>query len=716
MSDIQNDDAEFNPAGGAILSAGEQPDMTEARRRLVANMQANVKADKARWKKEFDQMKKNMRHVREGTSQEAFRHGKKYVANITNRYINSRVAKLYAKNPKVTYEKRLRRNFRFWDEDPAKLEAIYAKFSSGMPLDQNDIQIIMDFQEGTARMNMYDGIGDTLVKAVNYYLTEQKPKFKTQMKQLIRRTLICKVGYVKAGYQRELQRRADNQAQIDDITLKLQNMQTIAGKMQDGEITQEDPEMETLRLQLEQLQNDPGAMEVIREGLVFDFPRSNQIIPGSDCENLVGFIGASRVTHESYYTADEIKAMYPEANLEAGNFAAYERRSQNVEDGYKAVNGYGVGRDLHRMYGCVWEYYDRNTGMVYTMLEGHHDFLEEPSKPNVEVEGFYPIYALVFNGIEDDETIYPKADAELIMPMQDEWNRAREGLREHRQAGRPRYAMGKGMLENEDKTALQNLGAHQTIELNLGDKKISDVIGAIPTVGVDQNLYTTAHLTEDMNLVLGVQESSMGATSGVTATEVADAAASQMSSIESNIDDLDDFMTEFARDAGQILMLNSSKELIEEIVGPGAIWPEMEATRAQVVKELYVEIEAGSSGKANKAVELNNFERMTPLLTQWPGLNKMRMLKEFIRRLDDRLNPAEFVDDNAMSVVAMNALKIPPSALGNPGAGGEAPPAAGPGAGASGVPEQQGAMGAQNDPGANNFDQPSGSIAPMGVQ
>ena len=164
MSDDQ-DYGTYNQVNTQVESH-DQPDMTEARRVLVQKMQANVKADKARWKKDFDQMKKNMTHAKEGTSQEAFHHGKKYIANIINRYINSRVAKLYAKNPKVTYEKRQRRNFKIWDGDPKKLDMIYQKFATGMPLDPMDIALIQDFQEGTALMNMYEGIGDTLVKGI----------------------------------------------------------------------------------------------------------------------------------------------------------------------------------------------------------------------------------------------------------------------------------------------------------------------------------------------------------------------------------------------------------------------------------------------------------------------------------------------------------------------------------------------------------------------
>lgn len=671
----------------------EDDDVPEARRQLVQDLQKNVKADKQHFKKQFDRMREDMRWAKDGTSQEAFRSGRKYVANIIQRFLTTRVAKLYAKNPKAYYTKRSRREFQYWDGRMETIQAVVERAAMGqiMPMDQ---MILEDFQQGMALSKLYDGMGDTLVNLFNYYLKEQKPKVKTQMKQLVRRTLTCGVGYVKIGYQRELQRRQDAQAQIDDITLKLQTFQRMAENLQSGDIEQDDPEVEVMRLQMQQIMDDPSTMEVIREGLVFDFPKSTMIIPGLDCEHLQGFIGASRVTHEIFMTPDEIQEIYG-VKLERGSFTAYEKKANIKEGGYQTADSRSVNSDLCRMHARLWEYYCKNTGLVYTMVEGYPDFLEEPGKPNVEVEGFYPIYALVFNGIEDEKEIYPKSDVRNMIHMQDEWNRSREGQREHRQAARPRYVAPRGALEEEDKRVLRGTSAHEVAEISMGQQtKIGEVIQQVPSAGVDPNLYETSHLMQDMNIVVGANESSFGSTGNSTATEVADAANTTMSTIESNIDDMDDFLTEIARDGGQILMLNASIDKVKEIVGPGSVWPESEFTREKVADEMYLDVEAGSSGKANKALEIANFERINPSMLQLPGLNKQRWLKEGIKRLDDKLNPEEFIDDS-LSTVAMNALRIPSG--GSP----------------ENNPDQQGLNGGQNAPNAQ--EEPTGSVAPMGA-
>lgn len=694
---LDQDEGQYQAASTGSGSSTEAAEVPEARRKLVQQQLGNIKSAKIHHGPAFKRIREDMEMAKNGTSQKHFAGNKKYVANIVQSFLKTRVAKLYAKNPKAYYSKRPRREFAYWDGSVEQISAVVERVSmmAGMPPDPMDQRILDDFKNGTALSKLYDGMGDTLVKTFNYFLKEQKPKFKTQMKQLVRRTLTCGVGYMKIGYQRELQRRTEAQAAIDDITLKMQNMQRIAEGVQAGDITEDSPEMEELRLQIQQLEQDPSTLEVIREGLVFDFPRTLAIIVDTACENLQGFIGAGWIAHEIYMTPEEVKEIY-NVDLKKGSFTAYEKKANINDSGYQAARSENVNDDLRRMSACIYEYYDKKTGMVYALCEGYADYLEEPSTPNVEVEGFFPVYALMFNGIEDEKEIYPKSDVRLMMPMQDEWNRAREGLREHRQAKRPRYVAPRGALEEADKRVLRGLAAHETAEITMGQNtKISEVLQEVPSAGVDPNLYGTEHLMTDMQLVVGAQESSMGATGGATATEVNNAESSTMSTTESNIDDMDDFFTEIARDGGQILMLNTSTDKVKEIVGEGAVWPESEFTRDKVAKELFLEIEAGSSGKANKAVDIANFERLNPAMLQIPGLNKTAWLKEGIKRLDDKLDPDDFLDEGTLSVVAMNAQKLPMP--GDPGA----------------TPEQQGGNGGQNAPNAG--EEPTGQPAAMGA-
>ena len=55
-------------------------------------------------------------------------------------------------------------------------------------------------------------------------------------------------------------------------------------------------------------------------------------------------------------------------------------------------------------------------------------------------------------------------------------------------------------------------------------------------------------------------------------------------------------------------------ETVRRIVGPGAVWPEL--TRQDIADEIFLEIEAGSSGKPNRAQDLANLERILSILIQ----------------------------------------------------------------------------------------------------
>ena len=148
-----------------------------------------------------------------------------------------------------------------------------------------------------------------------------------------------------------------------------------------------------------------------------------------------------------------------------------------------------------------------------------------------------------------------------------------------------------------------------------------------------------------------------------------------------------------ARASSQVLLKEMSPERVTEIVGPGALWPEM--TLAQIADELYLDVEAGSSGKPNQAVEINNWQQMMPFLIQMPGINPMWLARETIRRLDDRLDLTEAIAAGMPSIVMQNQAQQP----------GPADPANNPNA--------QGAEGASNAP-AGPSEQQGGSDPAFG--
>ena len=84
------------------------------------------------------------------------------------------------------------------------------------------------------------------------------------------------------------------------------------------------------------------------------------------------------------------------------------------------------------------------------------------------------------------------------------------------------------------------------------------------------------------------------------------------------------------------------------------MWPQI--TAQDVADELMLEIEAGSSGRPNKAMEIGNMERLTPLLLQIPGIKPDWLAKQLIQRLDDRIDPTDAIAAGLPSMVTQNVM------------------------------------------------------------
>lgn len=358
------------------------------------------------------------------------------------------------------------------------------------------------------------------------------------------------------------------------------------------------------------------------------------------------------------------------------------------EDGNRTFTEKGEG--LIR----VWKYYDKPSGLVYYVADGYDDFLREPAPPDVFVENFWPVYALTFNEVESEDQLFPPSDVALLRDMNNEVNRSRQGKREHREAARPRWFYPNGAIDEEDVTRVSKVKPFDAIGLNIDPATdMSKVFQAMPVPGVDPNLYDVNEVMNDAQIVVGTQEAQLGATSNSTATEAAIAAGSANTTDSSSVDDLDSFMTTLARAAGQILLREMSEETVKQKVGPGAAWPHLEL--ADIADELFLEVEAGSMGKPNQAVEVKNWKEMLPLLIQMGGIKPLWLARETLRRLDDKMDLTEATAEGIPSIAALNQVKQPAAA------------------GAEQNPVAQGGKGANNAEKGPSETQP-GSDAPMG--
>lgn len=679
-----------------------QPEPSEARAAFVEQWQKRIRKAKAHWSRDFRRILLNMEMAKLGSNGE-WRRGKNYTANIIQRHVNGRVATLYAKNPRVVAKRREQLDFAIWDGTQEMLQVALETMRVN-PADPNNVALIQDIVQGLQRKKMFNKIGKTLEILFHYYLDEQSQNFKQQAKQAVRRSQVTGVAYCKLGYQRILEKRPEITSQIEDATNKLATIEALSADLADGVIQQEDAAAEELRIMLKDLQEQPSI--VTREGLVFTWPKTKDVIVDPNCVQLNGFIGADWIAVEMMLTPQKVQEVWqvdvskgvgvPTSDGGSGTIAV------NTADGSgQEANGKKRSDKVR-----VWEVQDKRTGMVFVIAEGWKNFLKEPAAPDMALERFWDLFVLEFNPVEDDgerPRIHGLSEVELIEDMQMEYNRARQGLRDHRVANRPGHVTYEGKFEDEDKKNFGTRATHDVIALNglAPGEKIGDVLQAIPTIPIDPNLYDVNPHFDDLQRTAGTQEADLGKKKGITATESGIAEGSRASGVESNKDDLDIMLTELARSGGQALLKLAGRAEVEKIVGPGSVWPEFSGQ--EIAEEIFLEVRAGSSGKPNQAQNIANFERMAPTLLQTPGINPSWFARQQLEMLDANIDLEEAILEGMPSLLALNSLAGQPTdpASVAPGQGGA------PGAGPQADPAQQGGQGRFNAP------QPGGPQGPQ---
>ncbi len=673
----------------------DQPQVEPGVKETVSKWQKKVLAAKKFFEKDFKRMREDMKVTKKGGSDEWVDAGN-YTIPIIGRFINQSVSGLYAKNPTAIVEKRKTLDYTLWDGKP---ETALAAIQGLMAGDMSQLPLVQDIEQGRQQYEMLMKIAQTLEILFDYYANEQKPRLKPLMKSMVRRAKTCSVGYLMLGFQREYgELSPDETATLDDAREKLAEFQRRMDDLVDDAMDSADCESQIYELQtlIADLENQQNRL--LREGPKFMFPRSTEIIVDPQCTQLMGFIGAGWIAREFHKTPDAVQKIY-KVDLKKSYTPYREHGKGEMADYHRQAGETDEGKDKAGMV-CIWEVYNKDLEQTFTICDGYPGYLVEPKEPDYYMEGFWPVFAITFNDTEDEEGLYPFSDAHQMKHTQAEYNRSREYRRLHREANKPKYAAVKGRLTEADKNLLSNAPAHAVIEFeSLGQgEKIGDLVQRFESVPIDPALYETNSEMEDILRTVGAQEADIGGTSGGTATESSIAASSSATTNASNVDDLDEFLTDVFGALGQLLLMELSSETVKEIAGIGAVWPEMD--RESVVKQLNLKTRAGSSGRPNKGAELANMERGMPYLLQLPGINPYPLAHRYADLLEIDLD--DIVREGMPSIQAINAQV----GRATQGMGGPNDPNAQGNQGATNQPSTQ-----PNEPGAQpSFRQPIDNI------
>ena len=588
---------------------------------------------------------------------------KRYIANFITKHVNDKVASLYAKDPKCQAKLRKRLIYQLWDgtveTEWAAAQALQMSMMTGQA-DGSTMQaaaLLQDIQQGKMLEQQLEKVGKTLEILYGYQCDTASPSFKYQMKQLVRRVIITGVGFVRLNYVTEGENVLSSSITDDSMATRIDRAKKIMMDMGEDKVQDDDPRIEQLRLLLGSVgaSVQQGDQTNVEERLEFDFPSATQIIVDPKCKSLKGFIGAKWIAQQYIMSLEDANAyfkLYGDDEVKpGGTFTEYA--SDGVEK--PAADRETQPKDPQKSpLGCFWEVFDLVTKTSFFICDGWQWYVEKPKDPVPSINRFWPIFALTFNDIEVSEEqtgdqgvhIYPPSDVQLLKPIQEERNRTRDELKQHRQTNRPFFGVLKGALEDADMTKLANHETGECIQFNkvpqlgTGGEDMENALFRWEGTPIDKNVYDTSPLEQDASLAIGSNQIQQGMPiRHVAATPAVIQEQARMSGNSSNVDDLDDLLSELAQAGGEMMLRVFQQPTVIRIVGRGALWPQQ--NKDDFLNSIILDIVAASSGRPNKAVDIQNAQQLIPLMAQ-AGANPIALIEYLVTVLDANLDPAKF--------------------------------------------------------------------------
>lgn len=728
------------PAPPASPDALREKQASESRRALVKSLTDVVRAARTFWNPIFERMREDMDFASGDQWHDATdTMSDRYQANFVQRQLNQQVSVLYAKNPTFTAERRRRLEYTAWDGTETSLQQAKAAISQAAQADLAATQagqkpngpppeaaaIVTDYARGAARKKRYDNIAETLELLFAYELDSQSPDFETQMKDLLLREKTVGVGFVTAKFQSEHESVPTAGATQANIIERLNQVHALAATLAaDPSRGEDDPAHEELRLAVLALAQSvqSGEGKTTQQGVLLDFHPATGIIVDPKCRNLCEFVGADWITEEMLFDPEQVLAQW---NVDVKKDGAGVIRYQHGKETGDTVNlktkaggeekekSLSTGPWPEQAKVCVWTIQHKRDQMRYVVLDGYKDFLEEPEAPWPAVQGFWHTVALKLTRVEVEEnkpqqgvTCYGTSTCRLLRPMQQEMNRSQEALREHRVANRPGHVCGKDTFTEGDRRNLSGRAAHAVVPLDnvQPGADCSKVLFPIPVNHIDPDVYRTDGIMQHAMLVAGSQQANIGEQqSNEKATGQAIAEQSRVQSVNSEADSQDKFLATLARISGEMMLLAMDPAIVKQKVGFGAAWPVGAAQREQVRQHLFLRVDAGSTGRPNRALEIANLQALMPQLLELArniGLPLDPLVKYAARVMDFdfdiqewlgqaqppqgsagkpaseaiSINLAQLTPDERAQALAMAGIKASsPQAVAQPGAPGAAP-------------------------------------------
>ncbi len=538
--------------------------------------------------------------------------------------------------------------------------AIYAKAP--------EIAVELEERIDTSKYPTIGKFAKTLENALNVFLVKDA-HLKKRGKTAVRSSLTSTLGFVKIIYQREKKddpliknRINDTQDNVDRIKLLIE------------ETKQEGGECDLYEAKMYELQQQVTALEaqievVVSEGLVIDcISPEDLIVLDASCRDIDEFMQATEIAHKIKMTVGAFKAQFGKAPPKGSKSYVL---SQDTDD--EETNKKDVDEDDKII--LVYEVWSLKDLTVYTLCEGVKQYIRTPYQPESLGEQWYPFFGLQLRRVDGKK--YPRSMVEQLIELADEYNTRRTNAREHRNKNIPVRVFNKAAGITDDEISKINNRTINTDVIGItvdSGEPVQNSLGSLPEIPYNPQMYDTSDILFDMEKVGNTQDAASGAIRvAKTATEAEIASSSQQGRSSEALDVVEDWLTDIAIYAAQLLIQNVAAEVIKDRFGEESIWPELD--KKTLFSMVNITIRAGSTAKPNKMRERDQWIQILPeiqkaietlIAAKQTGNTQLEevtinLLDETLKRFDEKIDVKAMlglVDEDGNELEQQN--QIPP--------------------------------------------------------
>lgn len=545
------------------------------------------------------------------------------------------------------------------DDEVVRTNLIYATMASQLPrIYAKNPEIAITPSEAVDQRfyGLVKKFSQTLEIALNKQL--DKAKLKKRAKASVRSSMTTSLGWVKIIYQRDINTDPQIQSRMNDVQDNLRRLNYLIEQCEDGQELQGHEEKKAeLQQQLEGLQKQ---VEIVTaEGLVMDRVLSEDMAWDQDIRDYDSYTDCRWMGHRIWYTASSYEETFGHKAPKGVNvFRAGGSNDKNEN----------IGAESDEARFAVWEIWDRVSNTIFTWAEGANRWAREPFQPENVGEQWFPFFPLGFHVV--DGQFIPLSSVELLKGLQDEYNNTREDYAAVRKYNKPHYIADVDTKEQDiKKKTMAEIG--EVIIVDANGRPLNEIFVQQPHLRIDPQQYDTTQIRSDFEFMSGLGDAARGSVAQAkTATEAEILEAGLAGRSNEMQDSIEDWMEDIAKYCAEIILQEMTTEQIMRLVGPGAVWPEMD--KREIFELVNVEIRAGTTGKPNKLQEQKQWLEFLPQLQElFVQVSELRakgdaqtadklitIARETIRRLDERIDVEEFLpQEEGMNDQDMQAMQ-----------------------------------------------------------